>query len=188
MLRRRSLGALLALACLCGHGAVQAASGQSERSISIPHQQLQEAVSSRFPLARSWQGLVVLQLDRARVQLQPQANRLQTVVDLTVTEKLWGTRYPGRMQLDFGLRFDEAGASIRMHPVTVQQLQMDGVPAEYQSLFQAQAPRLAEQVLDNLVLYQLPDSQKMLLDGLGYSVQRFEVLSDKLRVVLAPKG
>ncbi|GAB2457297.1 hypothetical protein GCM10027082_04840 [Comamonas humi] len=186
MFRRQALGVLLVLAGLCG--AAQAASGPGERSISISRQQLQQAVSSRFPLARSWQGLVVLQLDRAQVQLQPEANRLQTVVDLSVTEKLLGTRYPGRMQLDFGLRFDEAGASIRMHPVTVQQLHLDGVPSEYQALFQAQAPRLAEQVLDNLVLYQLPESQKMLLDGLGYGVRRFEVLPDGLRVVLGPKG
>jgi len=186
--RRQALGALLALACLPAAGPVQAASRQAERSVSISRQQLQEAVSSRFPLARSWQGLVVLQLERAQVQLQPQANRLQTVVDLTLTEKLWGTRYPGRMQLDFGLRFDGPGAAIRMHPVTVQQLQLDGVPAEYQPLFQAQAPRLAAQVLDNLVLYQLSESQKMLLDGLGYGVQRFEVLADRLRVILAPRS
>lgn len=188
MVTRRSAGVTLALACLCSASLAQAATRQMERSVSITRQQLQAAVSSRFPLARSWQDLVVLQLDRAQVQLQPQVNRLQTVVDLTVTEKLWGTRYPGQMQLDFGLRFDGADSSVRMHPVTVRQLHMEGVPAEYQPLFQAQAPRLAEQVLDNLVLYQLTPSQKMLLDGLGYGVQRFDVLPDRLRLVLAPKG
>ena len=74
MVTRRSAGVTLALACLCSASMAQAATRQMERSVSITRQQLQTAVSSRFPLARSWQDLVVLQLDRAQVQWQPQVH------------------------------------------------------------------------------------------------------------------
>ena len=49
------------------------------------------------------------------------------------------------------------------------------------------APSLAEQVLNGLVVYELPASQRMLLQGLGYTVQRIEVQAAELRIVLAPK-
>ena len=157
------------------------------RSISIPQSALQAAVAAKFPLARSWQGLVVLQLQRPVVQLLADSNSLRTAIELHVTEKLMGTHYPGNMTLDFGLRFDDADASIRMHDVRVQQLHMQGVPTQYQPLFQNYAPRLAEQALTGLVLYELPASQKMLLSGLGYTVHRIDVQPQQLKIVLAPQ-
>jgi len=157
------------------------------RSISISQAQLQQAVAAKFPLARSWQGMVVIQLQKPKVELLAQSNSLRAAFDIWVTEKLMGNEYPGQMTLDFGLAFHDADASIRLHNVRVQQLQMQGVPAAYQGMFQTYAPRLAEQVLQGLLVYELPASQRMLLQGLGYTVERMEVQEQGLRIVLAPK-
>ena len=157
------------------------------RSISISQAQLQQAVAAKFPLARSWQGMVVIQLQKPSVQLLASSNSLRAAFDIWVTEKLMGNEYPGQMTLDFGLAFQDADASIRLHNVHVQQLQMQGVPAAYQGMFQTYAPRLAEQVLQGLLVYELPASQRMLLQGLGYTVERMEVQEQGLRIVLAPK-
>ncbi|MDR0260144.1 MAG: hypothetical protein LBI76_10085 [Comamonas sp.] len=157
------------------------------RSISISQAQLQQAVAAKFPLARSWQGMVVIQLQKPSVQLLAASNSLRAAFDIWVTEKLMGNEYPGQMTLDFGLAFQDADASIRLHNVHVQQLQMQGVPAAYQGMFQTYAPRLAEQVLQGLLVYELPASQRMLLQGLGYTVERMEVQEQGLRIVLAPK-
>jgi len=157
------------------------------RSIRISQAQLQQAVAAKFPLARSWQGMVVIQLQKPSVQLLAASNSLRAAFDIWVTEKLMGNEYPGQMTLDFGLAFQDADASIRLHNVHVQQLQMQGVPAAYQGMFQTYAPRLAEQVLQGLLVYELPASQRMLLQGLGYTVERMEVQEQGLRIVLAPK-
>jgi len=157
------------------------------RSISISQAQLQQAVAAKFPLARSWQGMVVIQLQKPSVQLLAASNSLRAAFDIWVTEKLMGNEYPGQMTLDFGLAFHDADASIRLHNVRVQQLQMQGVPAAYQGMFQTYAPRLAEQVLQGLLVYELPASQRMLLQGLGYTVERMQVQEQGLRIVLAPK-
>ena len=42
-------------------------------------------------------------------------------------------------------------------------------------------------MLNGLVVYELPASQRLLLQGLGYTVQRIKVQAAELRIVLAPK-
>ncbi|GAB2829805.1 hypothetical protein GCM10027276_35620 [Comamonas piscis] len=190
--RRRCLAwAAAALACGAGVASVAQAADASlpagARSISISQAQLQQAVAAKFPLARSWQGMVVIQLQKPKVQLLAQSNSLRAAFDIWITEKLMGSEYPGQMTLDFGLTFQDADASIRLHNVRVEQLQMQGVPSAYQGMFQTYAPRLAEQVLQGLLVYELPASQRMLLQGLGYTVERMEVQEQGLRIVLAPK-
>ena len=191
--RRRCL-AWAAAVLACGAGvanlaqAADASLPAGARSISISQAQLQQAVAAKFPLARSWQGMVVIQLQKPSVQLLAQSNSLRAAFDIWVTEKLMGNEYPGQMALDFGLAFHDADASIRLHNVRVQQLQMQGVPTAYQPVFQTYAPRLAEQVLQGLLVYELPASQRMLLQGLGYTVERMEVQEQGLRIVLAPKS
>ncbi len=185
--RRTCLGwlaAALALPAL----AVENSLPQGARSISIGQSALQAAVAAKFPLARSWQGMVVIQLQKPVVQLLADSNSLLAAIDIWVTEKLMGTEYPGQMTLDFGLAYHDADTSIRMTNVRVQQLNMQGVPPQYQPMFQTYAPRLAEQVLNGLVVYELPASQRMLMQGLGYTVHAIEVQTDKLRIVLAPQA
>ena len=185
--RRTCLGWLAALAA-SPSWAVDSAWPQGARSISIGQSALQTAVAAKFPLARSWQGMVVIQLQKPTVQLLADSNSLRAVIDIWVTEKLMGTEYPGQMTLDFGLAYHDADTSIRMTNVRVQQLNMQGVPPQYQPMFQTYAPRLAEQVLAGLVVYELPASQRMLMQGLGYTVYAIEVQTDKLRIVLAPQA
>lgn len=168
--------------------AADSALPQGARSISIGQAALQAAVAAKFPLARSWQGMVVIQLQKPAVQLLAASNSLRAVIDIWVTEKLMGTEYPGQISLDFGLTYVDADTTIRMHNVRVQQLQMQGVPPQYQPMFQTYAPRLAEQVLSGLVVYELPASQRMLLKGLGYTVHAIEVHGEQLRIVLTPQA
>ena len=190
--RRACIGGLLAFSALPGFaaGVERVASSvlpQGARSISITQSQLQSAVAAKFPLARSWQGMVVIQLQKPAVQLLASSNSLRTMLDIWVTEKLMNTEYPGQIALDFGLYYSDADSTIRMQHVRVEQLHMQGVPPQYQPMFQTYAPRLAEQVLNGLAVYELPASQRMLLKGLGYTVHSMEVQADKLRIVLAPK-
>lgn len=186
--RRTWLGWSLALLATSGHAAESGAMPSGARTISVGQAQLQSAVAAKFPLARSWQGMVVIQLQKPVVQLLEDSNSLRASLEIWVTEKLMGTEYLGQMTLDFGLYFHDADASIRMTKVRVQQMQMQGVPPQYQPMFQTYAPRLAEQVLNGLVVYELPASQRMLLQGLGYTVHSMDVQSDQLRIVLAPQS
>ena len=191
LLTRRTCISALAAALASGVGGTAWAEGAlpaGARSISIPQSALQAAVAAKFPLARSWQGMVVIQLQKPQVQLLADSNSLRAALEIWVTEKLLGNEYPGQMSLDFGLVYHDADTTIRMTNVRVQQLQMNGVPPQYQPMFQTYAPRLAEQVLNGLVVYELPASQRMLLKGLGYTVHGIEVQPNQLRIVLAPQS
>jgi hypothetical protein len=190
--RRACIGGLLAFSALSSFAAdsglpASSALPQGARSINITQSQLQGAVASKFPLARSWQGMVVIQLQKPAVQLLTSSNSLRAMLDIWVTEKLMNTEYPGQIALDFGLYYNDADSTIRMNHVRVERLHMQGVPPQYQPMFQTYAPRLAEQVLNGLTVYELPASQRMLLKGLGYTVHSMDVQVDKLRITLAPK-
>ena len=59
-------------------------------------------MASKFPLARSWQGMVVIQLQKPAVQLLTSSNSLRAMLDIWVTEKLMNTEYPVRLRWILG--------------------------------------------------------------------------------------
>lgn len=182
----RLAACLPAMLCLpaCGPASGTSATAGGGPSYLLPIERLEALVSQRFPATHRVQGLLALTLRHPRLTLRPAHNRIGTHIDLEVAEQLTGTRYPGALALDYGLHFDPAEAAIRMRDVRVERVAFDGVPPAYQAAFAQLAPRVAERLLDGLVLYRLPDGPRALAQGLGLTVKGFEVVPEGLRVRL----
>lgn len=151
-------------------------------STTIPESQLASLLARAFPYTRSFSGLADLTLQSPRLRLLPQANRLGTELDLQLAERLAGTRYSGRMDLDYGLRFDATEGAIRMSNVRVNRLEIDQVPRAQQALLAQYAPQVAERLLDNMVLYRLPADRLALARNLGLTVSALRVVPEGVRM------
>ncbi len=158
------------------------------RTITLSQAKLNELVAKRFPYTRNFSGLADLSLQSPRLRLLPQDNRLGTALDLVVAERLTGSRYSGGIDLDYGLRFDDQEGAIRMTDVKVNRIAVDQVPPAQRQLISQYAPRAAETLLSNMVLYRIPDEYLSMARNLGWVVSTLRVQPDGLRIELGPQG
>ena len=156
------------------------------RSYALTLAQLQELISKKFPQRRSFSGLMELTLLNPRLRLLPETNRLGTLIDLSASELLMGTRYSGTMDLDYGIQFDAKDGRIRMADVHVGKLDFPAVPAPYQAIFVRNASRMAEQALNGMELHEIKPEQLAMVNGLGFRVGAVRVTREGLRVELLP--
>jgi hypothetical protein len=147
----------------------------SPRNLVLSQADLQTMVERQFPKERRVLEVVDLNLSRPLVRLYPERNRIGTDLELTATERLSGRTVRGSMALDHGLRFEPSDGTVRLAQVKVQELKLDlgGRP------FSAQAERLsgalAERVLDDFVLYRVPDERRQALRQAGLERAEFVV-------------
>ena len=185
--RRRACQRLLGAALLSPLlPALLACAGGASGGWLLPVARLDELLARRFPVTRSLAGLADLTLHSPRLSLLPAANRVATALDLVLTERLAGGRYTGALDLDYGLRFDAGEGVLRMADVRVNRLALDQLPRAQQQLVSKYAPRLAEQLLADLVIYRLPGEQLALARNLGLAVGALPVLPEGLRIELTP--
>lgn len=186
---QRLLGSALAALLLPGLSACAGTpGGDGTRSYTLSQERLKALIARQFPYTRSFSGLAELSLVSPRLNLLPASNRLATAFDLVLTERLTGTRHTGGLDLDYGLRFDAGEGAIRMADVRVNRLALDRLPRAQQQLVAQYAPRIAEQLLADLVVYRFPAEQLALARNLGLAVGALRVLPDGLRVELMPQG
>lgn len=183
--RRAQLLALPALMLALG----ACASGErGGRTYLLSQQRLNELLARQFPYTRSFSGLAELTLSAPRLGLLPASNRLSTACDLALTERLSGARYTGGIDMDYGLRWDDAQGAIRMADVRVNRLAIDQLPRTQQQLLSQYAPRLAEHLLNDVVVYRFPAEQIELARRMGLVVGPLRVLPEGLQVALLPQG
>ncbi len=180
--RRRLAQALLGTLALqalsaCGHPAVQLL---TEQRLTLSRAQLQAALAQRFPWTQRVAELLDVRLHSPHLQLLAPSQRIAVELQLDITERLLQSAHPGRLALDFGLRFERTDRSIRMRDVQVQQLVLDKLAPPYQAFMNRYAPRLAERALDNQVLHQLSESDWAGLQRLGLQPAEFRITAQAL--------
>ncbi len=183
LLGAAALGALFPglTACAAGGGAMP--------GYTVSQQRLNELVARSFPVTRPLVGgLADLTLSSPRLGLLPASNRIATAFDLGLAERIAGTRYSGGIDLDYGLRFDMQEGAVRMADVRVNRLAIDQLPRAQQQLVSRYAPGIAEQLLQNMVLYRLPAEQMALARNLGWTGAALRVLPEGLRIDMGPGG
>ena len=170
------LSALLPALSACASG------GPGPLGHTVSQQRLNQLLAAAFPVTRSFAGLAELTLQSPRLGLLPASNRVSTAFDLVLSERIAGTRYTGGMDLDSGLRFDLAEGTVRMADVKVNRLTVDQLPPAQQRLVSQYAPGIAEQLLQNMVLYRLPAEQMALARNLGWTGAALRVLPGGLLI------
>ena len=185
MNRRNAAGALAAgsVLVLLGCAAVP-------RSITLTEAELQAQLALRFPVQRSVLDLVDLQLSEPLLQLDAASNRLATELSLRAVERrLDGRSLRGRLALDYALRFEPADASVRLVRPRVRSLQFDELPEGWSrraAVLQRSGIALAERLLDDLVLYRVPEKRLRALTAAGYRPGSLRVTPDGLEIGIEP--
>ena len=167
----------------CSNPAVQLL---TQRSLNLSREQLQAALGQRFPMEQRVADVLDVRLSAPKLSLLPAEGRVATELQLDITERLLQSTHPASLALDFGLRFELADRSVRMHSVRVQQLVFTRLAPSYQTLMNRYAPRLAEWALDGQVLYQVSTADWNTLQLLGLQPGEFKVTPQGLSLDFRP--
>jgi hypothetical protein len=127
-----------------------------------------------------------VRINRPTVRLLPGSNRLATELDVTTTERVSGKTYPGRIAVEYGLRYDDQMQAIRITQVKVNKLQIDNLPSPQQAGLTRLGTLIAENLLDDAVLYRFKPSDLKNAEGYGYKPGAVNVTSRGVEVTLAP--
>lgn len=184
MNRRRACSwALAAAAALAGCAALP-------QQITLSEAELQAQLARRFPVQRSVLELIDLQLSDPQLRLDAASNRLSTELTLRALERRGsGRSLQGRLALDYGLRWEPADASVRLVDPRVAGLQFEQLPegwARRAELLQRMAAPLAERLLDDLVLYRVPDQRLRALRAAGLQPGELKLTPAGLQISIEP--
>lgn len=183
--RRRLLGALplLALAALAGCGSL----GGGPRQIDIPEAQLLSRIASQFPMRQRQLGLFSVTLDRPRLRLLPEENRIATEVTYAVGLALTGAApVTGQLELSYGLRFEPGDATVRLAQVRVERLGVDGLSAAQVAQIKQIGGLMSDDVLKDAVVYRVKPEDLQVLSGQGYRPGVLGVVPGGVRLQLDP--
>lgn len=188
MLRRRWLIGMPAwLAGGVAWAQADAGAGQPLR-VPVPLNVLQAEVGQRFPLRYPVAGLVNLDLGAPQLGLLPAENRLRAHMPVSASGPALANAQQGSFTVDFALRYEHADRSLRAHQLKVYRFRFPGLQAQAVDLLNTYAPALAEQSLQEVVLYQLPQKEAAMADMLGLRPSRITVTHEGLLVELIARS
>lgn len=158
------------------------------RSITLSEAELQAQLAKRFPLQRSLLDSIELQLSDPVLRLDASANRLLTELTLQGSERRSGRSLQGRLALDYGLRWEPSDGSVRLVQPRVRSLQFGdaGLSSRRAEMLQQMGVAWAERLLDDLVLYRLPEARLQALRAAGYRPGTLQVTPAGLEITVEP--
>jgi hypothetical protein len=184
-MKRRLL--LTALAC-CGPAARVLAQDDPPRPRhKISAAELHAALSARFPVRLGLAGLLELQVSAPRLLLLPPRNQLGASLVVQASGPALQAVPPGEMDLMFGLRYEAADRTLRADHLEVRDLRLPGAPPETLQAMRAMLPKLARDVVGDIVLHKFSPRELALADTMGFEPEQVKVVEDGLVVLFAPK-
>lgn len=154
---------------------------------TVPREEIELAARERFPLRYAVSQLVSLTVQPPRIGLKPEANRLNADMAVQASGPLLGRAYAGRLDVDFGLRYEPKDRTLRAHGLQIRTLDFPDLPPEAALLLSQYAPQIARQSLGEVVLHTLKPEDLALPDGLGLQPGTITVTDRGLAVELVPK-
>lgn len=184
MLRRRFLLSSLVSATLLS----TACSGKSmPRNVIVSAEKLQQAVAQRFPRPYPVAGLLQLQLQAPQLQLLPEQDLIKAQFTANLSGPVLKQGYDGRMEADFGLRYEPSDRTVRAQRVKVHSLALDGLPPALTEMLNTYGNSIAEQALGDMVLYQMQEKDTALMDSLDLQPGVMRVTTQGLEIALDRK-
>jgi hypothetical protein len=181
MNRRHGLAALAALlAAGCAGPGVP-------RRIVLSEAELQAQLARRFPLQRSLLDIYELQLSDPRLRIDGTAGRLATELALQASDKRSGRTLQGRLALDYGLRWEPSDGSIRLVQPRVDSLQIapeSGLSPRRAELLQRMGSALVLRLLDDVVLYRVPEARLQAWRSAGFQPGDLQVTPDGVEITI----
>lgn len=172
------LGATLLAAGCAGLG--------GPRTIEVSEARLLEALNRQFPFNSRVLGALELVVVQPRLKLLPAENRLATEFDVNVDPLMGGRPIAGTLGLSYGLRFDAAEHSVKLEQPRVERLDLGSAGGWLQGRAGRVAAALAENLLSELRVYQLPPDDVQRLQSHGLRPGAIRVTPHGLAISLEP--
>lgn len=154
----------------------------AQPSYKVSAEQLQQALSQRFPVRHKVEGLLNFDVQEPRLRLLPEQNRIASDMVVEVAGPALRRSYNGALELDFELRYEPTDQSIRAHRLQVHSLRLSGLPQRTAEMLEAYGPKVAEQALHEVVLHRLRPQDLALADTMGLQPATITVTSQGLVV------
>jgi len=185
---RRLAGGVLALAAGAGLAALQGCAALvGSHDVDISESQLTLLLARQFPMERKVLEVVDLTIANPQIHLLPQSNRVATELDVSALDRLFGNAAQGHVALDYGLRFQASDHTIRMTQVRVRELTLASGSSNLRGTSQRLGGLVAENALENLVLYRMKPGQADEMDRLNLVASPITVTSSGLHMTVSPR-
>ena len=159
----------------------------AQPSYTVPLEQLQEMVSTKFPRSVPVQGLFDLTLQAPRLRLLPEVNRLGAAMVVDAAGAALRRGHAGTCDVEFALRYEASDRSLRAHQIKLGRLDFPTLKPAVNDLLNAYGPVLAEQSLREVTLHQLRPQDTALFDGMGLQPGPITVTAKGLTVAFVNK-
>lgn len=177
---------LRSLLSLCLVALLAACATPGPRTLSFSDAEIARLLEQHGPFQRRLLEVLDVRVQRPTVRLLPESNRLFSELDVVTTERMSGKTYQGRIAVDYALRYDEALQAIRMTQVRVTKLHIDNLPSPQQSGLSRLGALIAENLLNDAVIYRFKPADLKNAEGRGYKPGAVTVTSRGVEVTLAP--
>lgn len=188
LLRASAMASVLCAAVLALLALLSGCAGLiGTHDVDISESQLTLLMARQFPMERKVMEVIDLNITNPVLTLIPQANRVGTELDVTAIDRLFGSAAMGHVKLDYGLRFQPSDHTIRMTQVRVRELTLSSGSNELRGAAQRIGGLVAENALENLVLYRMKPAQADEMDRLNLVASPITVTPQGLHMTVSPK-
>lgn len=140
---------------------------QAQPSYTVSVDQIQKKIAQRFPMRYPMAGLLDLDVQAPQLDLLPKQNRISARMAIDATGPLLQRGHSGTFDVDFALRYEISDNTIRAYRLNFQNLRIAGFHPQASELLNTYGPALAQQALQEVVLYQLRPQDLVMADTLG---------------------
>ena len=155
--------------------------------VMLSESQITLLLARQFPMDRKVLEVIDLNITNPQIELIPQGNRVGTELDVTALDRLFGSSAMGHVKLDYGLRFQPSDHTIRMTQVRVRELTLSSGSNNLRGAAQRIGGLVAENALDNLVLYRMKPAQADEMDRLNLVASPITVTPQGLHMTVSPR-
>jgi len=156
------------------------------QTVSWSEADLNQMLARRFPLDRRVLEMLDVKVSQPHVALLATRQRLATDLTVEATDRLFATRYQGRISLESGLRYEPSDQSLRLSEVRVTAFLLDAPGARTPPLAQKLGAALAEGVLNDAVIHRISPEQLARLNRKGYRPGSVQITTQGLELTVVP--
>lgn len=123
------------------------------RSVDISMAQLQDAMNRKFPFNSRVLELFNINLTNPRLAMQPETNRIVTMMDASVAPPFTNKSWTGNFTLSGRLAIDPAQRAVVLADPRMENFVLNGIGGPYAAQINKVGALLAEQLLKDMPLY-----------------------------------
>jgi hypothetical protein len=123
------------------------------RNVELSTAQLQDALSRKFPFNSRVLELFNVNLTNPRLSLQPETNRIVTMMDASVAPPFTNKSWTGNFTLSGRLALDPARRAVVLADPRMENFSLGGLAGPYATQINRVGALLAEQLLKDMPLY-----------------------------------